>query len=36
MSLPIFPGMTDREVSRVIAAVTQIVDESRKRVAVAA
>jgi perosamine synthetase len=36
MSLPIFPGMTDREVGRVIAAVMQIVDESRKRVAVAA
>ncbi len=36
MSLPIFPGMTDREVDRVIAAVMQIVGESRKRVAVAA
>ena len=36
MSLPIFPGMTDREVDRVIAAVMQIVSESRKRVAVAA
>src|SRR5215472_7763710 len=36
MSLPIFPGMTEREVDRVIAAVMQIVDESRKRVAVAA
>jgi perosamine synthetase len=36
MSLPIFPGMTDTEVDRVIAAVMQIVGESRKRVAVAA
>jgi perosamine synthetase len=36
MSLPIFPGMTDREVDRVIAAVMQIVGESRKRGAVAA
>jgi len=36
MSLPIFPGMTDREVDRVIAAVMQIVGESRKRGAIAA
>jgi len=36
MSLPIFPGMTDREVDRVIAAVMQIVGENRKHVAVAA
>jgi perosamine synthetase len=35
LSLPIFPGMTGREVDRVIAAVMQIVGES-KRVAVAA
>src|SRR5215472_7376300 len=36
MSLPIFPGMTEREVDRVIAAVMQIVGESRKRGAIAA
>ena len=36
MSLPIFPGMTGREIGRVIAAVIEIVGESRKRVAVAA
>jgi perosamine synthetase len=36
MSLPIFPGMTEREVDRVIAAVMQIVGENRKHVAIAA